>query len=308
MKTTGAASQHNSHAKGREKLLAHLAMLLFAVIIAGSYSVGAIATRHMDPAPLQTLRYGVTVLLMAILCFGVLRMPLRLPARPGRFLVLGLLMGTYMLTLFTALQFTSPVATGAIFTIMPLMAAGFAWLILRQHTRPGVMAGLVVAALGAIWVIFRGDINALLSFDIGKGELIFFVGVICHAIYVPFLRKFNAGEPPLIFTFWAGVGTFLVLLVPALPSLPAIDILHLPTTLWLSIGYLSVLATIITFLLLQYGSMRLPASKVLGYGYLTPTFIIIIEGLIGNGWASAPVFIGALITAGGLALMAVLPD
>ncbi|MNL89583.1 hypothetical protein D3C87_2199950 [compost metagenome] len=54
--------------------------------------------------------------------------------------------------------------------------------------------------------------------------------------------------------------------------------------------------------------MRLPASKVLGYGYLTPTFIIIIEGLIGHGWTSPPVFIGALITAGGLVMMAVLPD
>lgn len=305
---TGPARHHNSHAKGKEKLLAHFAMLLFAVLISGSYSVGAIATRYMDPAPLQVLRYGTTVLLMLVLCFGVLRMPLKFPARPGRFLVLGLLMGTYMLTLFTALQFTSPVATGAIFTIMPLLAAGFAWLILRQNTRPGVMAGLVLAASGAIWVIFRGDINALLSFDIGKGELIFFVGVICHAIYVPFLRKFNEGEPPLIFTFWAGVATLLVLLIPAAPALADIDILHLPSVIWLSIAYLSVLATIVTFLLLQYGSLRLPASKVLGYGYLTPTFIIVIEGLIGHGWASAPVFLGALVTAGGLVLMGVLPD
>lgn len=307
-KPTTQVTRHNSHAKGTEKFLAHLAMLFFAIFIAGSYSIGALATQHMQPAPLQALRYVVSVILLGILCFGVLRMPMRIPAQPWRFLVLGFLMGVYMLTLFIALRFTNPVATGAVFTIMPLMSAGFAWLLLRQYTRPGVLAGLSLAAIGAIWVIFRGDLQALLSFDIGKGELIFFVGVICHAIYVPLIRKFNRQENPFLFTFWAAVGTMCVLLLPAAPQLPEIDYLHLPAIIWIAIAYLSIVATGLTFLLLQYGSLRLPASKVLGYGYLTPTFIIIIEGLIGHGWASAPVFLGALVTAGGLAIMAALPD
>jgi len=54
--------------------------------------------------------------------------------------------------------------------------------------------------------------------------------------------------------------------------------------------------------------VRLPASKVLAYGYLTPTFIIVIEGLIGHGWASGAVFLGALVTACGLLVLAWLPD
>ena len=61
-------------------------------------------------------------------------------------------------------------------------------------------------------------------------------------------------------------------------------------------------------MLLQYASMRLPAPKVLGYGYLTPSFIIVLEGLIGHGWVNLSVVAGALVTACGLLVMALLPD
>ncbi|MFN7010638.1 MAG: DMT family transporter [Allorhizobium sp.] len=304
---SAASTHHNTHASGREKLKAHLAVLLFSLLVSGSFSFGGIATRLIDPIALQALRYAVTVAVIALLCWK-LGVRLALPRQAWRFAILGLLMAVYMTTMFIALQFTKPVATGAVFTLMPLMSAVFAWFLMRQHTRPGVLVSLLIAATGAIWVIFRGDIGALLAFDIGRGEMIYFVGVLCHAAYVPLLRLFNRKEAPLAFVFWAAVATFAFILVPAAPRLATVDLLNLPPIVWIAVLYLSVIATAVTFFLLQYASMRLPASKVLAYGYLTPSFIIVIEGLIGHGWASASVFLGALVTACGLVVMALLPD
>lgn len=302
-----AQSRHNTHAKGGEKLRAHLAMLLFSVLIAGSFSFGGIATQLVDPIVVQALRYMLTVLLIAFICVK-LGLSLQWPREPWRFGILGALMAVYMVTMFIALQFTKPVATGAIFTLMPLLSAGFGWLLMRQRTRSGVFLSLLIAATGAVWVIFRGDLGALLAFDVGRGEMIFFIGVLCHAAYVPLLRLLNRKEPPLAFIFWASVATFLFIMIPAVPRFPQVDLLHVPSIVWLAIVYLSVITTALTFFLLQYASMRLPAPKVLAYGYLTPTFIIVIEGLIGHGWASPPVFLGALVTACGLLVMALLPD
>ena len=59
---------------------------------------------------------------------------------------------------------------------------------------------------------------------------------------------------------------------------------------------------------LPFASMRLHATKVLSYGYMTPGVIILIEGLIGHGWASLSVGIGALVTITGLIFMALAPD
>jgi drug/metabolite transporter (DMT)-like permease len=303
-----ARAGHSVHAKGREKLNGHLAMLLFAVLIAGSFSFGGLAARYMEAEPLMLWRYILTVVVMATLAFGAFKVPTALPKQAWRFLLLGGLIAIYMLTMFMALEFTSPVATGAVFTLMPLLSAGFALPILGQRTRPGVLAGLVIAAAGAVWVIFRGDIAAILAFDVGAGEMIFFVGVVCHALYVPLIRRFDRGEPAVGFGFWVTVGATLWLVPPGIRGLVETDFSALPLAVYAAVTYLAVVTTAGTFLLLQYASMRLPASKLLGYGYLTPSFIILLEGMLGHGWASMPVLAGALVTACGLALMALLPD
>lgn len=303
-----ARSHHSIHATGGEKLKGHLAMLLFAVLIAGSFSFGGLAARHMGAEPLTLWRYMLTIAVMAALAFGAFKVPAAWPRQAWRFLLLGGLIAAYMLTMFMALEFTSPIATGAVFTLMPLMSAGFALPVLGQKTRPGVLAGLLIAAAGAVWVIFRGNIDAILAFDIGAGEMIFFAGVICHALYVPLIRRFDRGEPAVAFGFWVTMGATVWLIPPGIRGLVETDFSALPLAVYAAVAYLAIVTTAGTFLLLQYASMRLPASKVLGYGYLTPSFIILLEGLLGHGWASLPVLAGALVTACGLALMAFLPD
>ena len=301
-------NRHTVHAKGREKLMAHAAMLLFAALIAGSFSFGGMAAQHLEAGPLTLWRYLMTMVVMGVMTFGILRVPFSKPRRVWRYALLGGLIAVYMLTMFAALEFTSPVQTGAVFTLMPLISAGFALLFIGQKTRPDVLVALVIAALGAIWVIFRADLQAILSFDVGRGELIYFVGVICHGAYVPLIRRFGLGENPVAFGFWVVVFTIPWLLPTGAVPLATTDFASLPMTVWATIAYLSIVTTAITFMLLQYASMRLPAPKVLGYGYLTPTFIILLEGLLGHGWASPAVFVGALVTAAGLLVMGLLKD
>ena len=295
-------------AASRDRIGGHLAMLLFAMLIAGSFSFGGLAAQHMQAAPLMLWRYLLTTVVMAGLAYGVFRAPFVWPREPWRFAVLGGLIATYMLTMFIALEFTSPVSTGAVFTLMPLLSAGFALPLLGQRTRPGVLAGLLIAAAGAVWVIFRGDLDAILSFDIGTGEMIFFGGVICHALYVPLIRRFDRGEHPVVFGFWVTVAAALWLLPAGIRQLMATDLSALPLSVHAAVAYLAIVTTALTFLLIQYAAQHLPASKVLGYGYLTPSFIILLEGFLGHGWSSMAVLAGALVTACGLALMAALPD
>lgn len=303
-----AGNQHNTYARGREKILAHLAMLLFAALISGSFSFGGMIAREMPPGPLLLMRYVVTTAAMALIAFGVARQPLRLPERPQRFLFLGFLLAIYMFTMFVALEFTSPVQTGAVFTLMPLISAVFAFFILGQKTRAGVLTSLLIAAVGAIWVIFHGDMNAILGFDVGRGELIFFIGVVSHAAYVPLLRYLDRRDNPLVFGFWLSVGTGFWLAIPGVPGLFSVDFSGLSWQFWAILAYIGIVTTACTFQLLQYASMRLPASKVLGYGYLTPTSVIIFEAALGNGWTSLSVALGAAVTALGLVVMALLPD
>jgi drug/metabolite transporter (DMT)-like permease len=291
-----------------KRRLAHLSMLLFAALIAGSFTFGAAAVPYLKPVPLNALRFVMASLVMGTFAFGVARQKLALPKAPWRFGVTGFLTAVYFVSMFIALTMTLPVATSAVYTLVPIMTAVTGYLIVGQRSGPAVLLSLLFAGIGAVWVIFRGDIDALLRFDVGPGELIYFVGCVAYAIYTPLLRRYNRGESPLILSFWTLTGTAVCILIYGLPEILSTDWLHLPPVVWWVVIYLAVGPTAICFFLIQFASVHLPATKVIAYGYIVPAFVIVFEGLVGHGWTSLSVAAGAGITAIGLAVLAALPD
>ena len=297
-----------AHAEGVEKVKGHLAMLLFAGLIAGSFSIGHMAAPYIAPTALTAVRFVLATVVMAI--FGVLLIRQIPVIRDGlwRFPILGGLMAFYFVMMFFGLQIALPVSTGAVFTLIPLMSAGFSWLILRQRTSLNVFFGLLVGALGAVWVIFQGNIEAIMRFEVGRGELIFFLGCVSHALYTPLVRKLNRNEPVFHFTFMTLIGSTVCILVWGFPSILTTDWTNLPIIVWITIAYLGVFTTAGTFFLVQYASMRLPASKVMAYGYLTPGFIAIYEALLGHGWLDVSLLLGIIVTATALVILAITSD
>ncbi|HET8726255.1 MAG TPA: DMT family transporter [Alphaproteobacteria bacterium] len=292
----------------RPRLMAHLAMLAFAAMIAGSFSFGAIAVPYLPPFPLNAVRFALAALLMGAFTFGIARQRLALPRAPWRFAVNGLLMAIYFVTMFIALLITRPVATSAVYTLVPLMTAVTAWILVAQRSGPLVILSLAVAGLGAVWVIFRGDVQALLGFDVGEGELIYFVGCFAYAIYTPLLRRFSRGESALSLSFWTLAATAVWITAAGLPDILAVDWLAVPPVAWWVILYLAVGPTAICFFLVQFASLHLPAARVIAYGYLVPAFVIILEGLAGHGWPSISIGLGALVTGMGLVVLALVPE
>lgn len=295
-------------ATGREKLIGHLSMVLFAFLIAWSFSLGALAVPYIESAPLNAIRFVGATVLIGIVATILLPEKPRLPSAPWRFLVLGSLMATYFVTMFVALKITDPISTGAVFTLGPLMATVFGYFVLKQRPSLLILVSLLFAGAGSVWVIFKGDLDAILAFEVGRGELIFLVGCAGHALYAPMVRRLNRGEPVLLFTFWTLAATMVWIAGYGVAEILRTDWTNLPAIVWWVIAYLAIFTTAGTFFLVQFASLRLPASKVLSYVYLTPVFIIIQEGLLGHGWAGLPIMAGALVTVLGLLVLAFSSD
>ncbi len=296
------------HATGLQKVLGHLAMLLFAALISGSFSIGHLAAPYIDPTALTAARFVLAAMVMGLLGIVVRRHLPLIKEAPWRFIILGGLMAFYFVMMFYGLKIASPVSMGAVFTLIPLMSAVFGWFLLRQRAAPTVILALLVGAAGALWVIFRGDIGAMLRFEVGRGELIFFAGCVAHALYAPMVRKLNRGEQILGFTFMTLVGSLICMIAWGAPSVLNTNWLLLPSIVWVAVVYLAVFTTAGTFFLLQYASMRLPASKVMAYGYLTPGIVLVYEMLLGHGAASLTLLTGVVVTAAALIILAVATD
>ncbi len=255
----------------------HLAMLAFSALVAGSFSLGALAAPFVDPAAISALRFLIAAVLVGMAALATTGLPRRSFAAPWRYLVLGALLAAYFVLMFEGLRTAAPVSTAAVFTLTPVMAAGFGWAMLRQRLTGRMALALAIGAVGALWVIFRAELAALLHMQVGTGEVTYFWGCVAHAAYAPLVRKLNRGEPAIVFTFGMMVAGTALLTVWALPAIIATDWAELPAIVWITLAYVAAAASALTFVLLQYATLRLPAAKVMAYTYLVPAWVILWE-------------------------------
>jgi len=272
----------------------HLAMLLFSALVAGSFALGAIMANEIAPVALMAARFliaGVIIGTVVAVGPGFRRRDF---VAPWRYVVLGGLFAGYFVLMFEGLKSADAVSAAAVFTLIPLMSAGFGYVLLRQVTTRRMATALTIAALGALWVIFRADVAAILAFDVGRGEAIYFIGCVFHALYTPLVARLNRGENPIVFTFGMMVAGFAVLLVFGAGDIVDTNWRALPGIVWVTLIYLAVFASAATFVLLQYATLRLPSAKAMAYTYLTPAWVILWQVGLGGGWPVPLVGLGVV--------------
>lgn len=267
-------------------------MLAFSLLVSLSFSLGHLIANQIAPAALMTLRFALASLVMigVVRVFGVAIAPVF--ARFWRFLLIGGCMAVYFITMFEALRLTTAVSTATMFTLSPLLAAGFGYLLLSQRTSLATFTALSIGALGAVWVIFRADLGALLRFEIGRGEAIFAIGAVVHGAVPVLSRKLLGDVTPLQAALGTTVGALIVSGAYGFSDLVAVPFQSLPAQVWLVLLYLAVVTTAVTFFLVQYASKRLPGSKVMAYTYLVPSWVVMWDLAFNGARPASAILLG----------------
>ncbi len=278
-------------------------MLLFSAITAGSFSIGGMIANEIAPTVLNAVRFVLAAAAIGALVALGPGLRRRDFAAPWRHLILGALFAAFFVAMFEGLKTADPVSIGAVFTLTPLMSAAFARFLVGQRITSRMALALPIAAVGAIWVIFRADLFALIAFEIGSGEVVFFLGCVSYALYAPMVRKVHRGEPIQSFTLMTFTAGVLFLVGFGWQDLLDTDWTAMSWTVWFALVYLAFLASALTFLLIQFATLRLPAAKVMAYTFLTPSLVILVEAMIGHGLPDMLVLPGIGLTIAGLALL-----
>ncbi len=278
-------------------------MLAFSALVAGSFSLGAMAAPLIDPGALTAVRFLLAGVVVGIVAWGRGAIHLAAIEAPWRYAALGGLLAAYFVLMFEGLKTAPPVSAAAVFTLTPLMAAGFGWLVLRQTLTSRMALALVLGALGALWVIFQGDLQAMMALSLGRGEAIYFLGCVAHALYAPLVRRLNRGEAALAFTFLTMLAGWLLLTGWSWGAIRVTDWPALPAIVWITLLYVALAASAASFVLLQYASLRLPAAKVMAYTYLTPAWVILWELALGHKTPPAVTVAGLVLIGAALWLL-----
>ena len=274
----------------------HLAMLAFSALVAGSFSLGAMTANDMAPVAMNAVRFALAACVIGGVLVATGNWRRAATRAPWRYFVVGGLFAIYFVLMFEGLKTAPPVSAAAVFTLIPIMSGAAGYALMRQITTPRMAMALAIGAAGALWVIFRADLGALLQFHIGQGEIIYFWGCVAHAFFTPMMRFLNRGESALMFSFGTLSATAVILTIYGAPGLLAVDWTALPRLVWIAILYLAIMASAITIVLLQFATLRLPSAKVMAYTYLTPSWVILWEIALGHGAPTGLILGGIVLT------------
>ena len=280
----------------KDQRAGHLAMLLFSALVAGSFALGGLVANEIAPLALNAVRFWMAAAILGAIAYRTGAIKSGDFDAPWRHILLAIAFTLYFVLMFEGLKSAPPVSAAAIFTLTPILSGLFGFLLLRQIITRRIALALSIGAFGAVWVIFRADLQALIRFEIGPGEAIYFVGVVSHALYTPLVRKLNRGESAVSFTFGTLVAGAILLTIIGMPALLETDWTALRPMVWVTIIYVAVFASASTFTLLQFASLRLPSAKVMAYTYLTPSWVIVWSIALGGAVPSVHVALGLALT------------
>lgn len=273
----------------------HGLMLVAAVIVSSSFTVGAAITHGLEPAVLLLLRY-----LLATLCLApvlILNQGWSLPTarQLGGYGAISACTVGFFWCMFEGLRYTTALNTSVIFTLVPGISGIYSMIFLHERLGRNRILALFFGMAGAIWVIFRGDVGRLLAMEINDGDLIFLVGCFMMAGYTPLVKRLHQQESMVVMTFWVlatGVGWLLIL---SFSSLSSVAWAEVGGRVWAGIIYLAIFSTIITFYLTHLATLYLGPTRVMAYSYFYPALVLAINWGLGKGLPPAEIMPGVVV-------------
>lgn len=258
---------------------AHLGMLLWALIVGASFPAVGLLSDGLPPLLLTALRFAIAALAMVPL--------LRNAAdwRPGPaalllYSVMGLCLAGFFGIMFWAAHRVTALSMSALFVSMPLLAYGLGRMLGVEPRAGGLVAILVLGALGALGLALAQTGGNMAELQFGWNEALFFFGMIASALY-PVLSKWGLSRGMLskdaaARTFWslAAGGVLIALAGMLLEPLEAMARMRLGD--FLLVAYLGVFSSGVTFWLMQRGTGVLTPGAVTAYSYLVPFVSMIV--------------------------------
>ena len=273
----------------------HVLMLLASVLVASSFTVGAAITHGLPPEILTLVRFLLATFFFTPLV--VWRYGLVLPGGrqlAGYCAISACIVGFFW-CMFEALRYTSALNTSVIFTLVPGISGIYSAVWLGERLGRQRLLALILGVPGALWVIFRGDLERLFALDINRGDLLFLAGCFLMAAYTPLVKKLHRNESMLVMTFWVLATGVVWLFLLALTGFEEVKWQAVGFEVWAGIIYLAVFSTTITFYLTHLATLYLGPTRVMAYSYLYPVLVLLLDWGMGHGLPPAVILPGVVI-------------
>jgi drug/metabolite transporter (DMT)-like permease len=232
----------------------YLLLSFTALFWAGNSIVGRAARDIMPPVALAFWRWALALVLLLPFAWPYLKRDFsKLKMSLNWVLLLGVLgIGTFNTLLYTGLQTTTAVNGLLLQSMQPALILMLGVIVFGERVRLLQILGIVLSIIGALMIILRGDLKALVELQFNLGDLVITAAVIVWSFYSVLLRK-RPEVHPLSFlaaTFAVGVVVIFPLYVAEIASGRMIES---RSESWLAISYVCLFPSLIAYLFFNRG-------------------------------------------------------
>jgi len=279
----------------------YLKLFLTAVLWGGTFVAGRIVAQEVEPAAGSFLRFAVASLLLVAIIWQVEgRLPIPSRKQMIPLLLLGMTgVAAYNIFFFLGLKIIPASRASLIVATNPVFIALGSALLFKDRLTSKRIAGIALCLTGAVIVISRGDIMALLSQGVGTGETFILGCIVSWVSYSLIGRGVLKEISPLVAVAYACLIGTIILAVPAVLEgmIPALTGYSL--TSWLGILFLGILGTVVAFIWYYEGIKALGPTRAAVFINFVPVSGVLLGWLILDETINISLVLGALLVIGG---------
>jgi drug/metabolite transporter (DMT)-like permease len=285
------------------RLRAHAALFFSGVLFGANYWIAkGLMPEYMSPMQIIFYRGLITMLLFQLLSLviGVEKTSKRDIVRLA---VCGLLgVAVNQMFFFTGLNYTSPVDTALIHAGSPLMVMTFSALIIGEKASPLKIIGILLGGTGAVMLVLQGNTDITGSNQL-LGNVLVFINIMGYSLYLVLVKPIMARNSPITVLKWVFTFGFFMVFPFSISEAHTVNWSHFSVSAWISIIYIIIGTTFITYLLTTFSLRTLNAGTAGYYIYMQP-FIAATIGILFYNEKFTPIkIIAALVVFAGVYLV-----
>jgi drug/metabolite transporter (DMT)-like permease len=243
-------------------------MLLVVVIWGINFVVVKAAFSQVPPLAFTAMRFTVTSLAFLLILFW--RRELWIPTGSAwRIIWLGLVGNTlYQAAFAIGLSMTKPANSAMLLATTPALLALVGGLLGIERITRRMMAGILLAMLGIVFVISSRGIS--FSFETLKGDLITLLSVFCWVAYVLGVRTVDGQVSSIQLTALSMIAGAPGLILLGLPQLIQVDFASLNGLVWVGLLYSTFLSLVLAYLLYNRSVRKIGSVHTSMHGSAIP--------------------------------------
>ncbi|MCT7471818.1 DMT family transporter [Aliarcobacter cryaerophilus] len=276
---------------------AHIYVVIATIFIAGSFLASYKLSSTIDAISLTLYRFVLALIFLSPLVIFNKNRVKAVPKLLPKAMVISLFYSLYFIGMFKALEYTTVLNTGSIYTLVPLMTAILCIFFFKEKIPLAQLIVYIIGIISTLIVVFKANLELLLKFSLNQGDIIFLIASLSMALYSIFLKVLYKKDDDII------VLVFSTLMAGIIWMSFTMWILNIPYewekiegNLLFSMLYLVVATTILTLFLYQKATLILGPKKVMAYIYISPSLVALIMFIFEKQTISLGVFIGILLS------------